>query len=75
MPFVPKNKQKTAERGYGGSHQAVREKLLKLYPVCQLCDNAFSEHLHHVNHNAKDRRPVNLLMVCRRCHGDLHADR
>lgn len=72
MPHIPKNKKTTTQRGYGSEHQIIRAELLRLFPICQLCNDAFSEHMHHINHKPHDRRRSNLLMCCKGCHMQLH---
>jgi 5-methylcytosine-specific restriction endonuclease McrA len=69
----PKKRSKTADRGYGGAHQRLRKLVLEANPICQVCGNAFSEHMHHVDHNTFNTDPANLQAVCVRCHKRLHS--
>lgn len=42
--------------------------------VCELCQEARAEHLHHrKSRRNKDHRIVNALHVCHHCHGQIHA--
>lgn len=66
----PTNKQ----RGYGIEHVNLRKLLKAKFPVCQLCNAAFSTDLHHLDGNPHNRKAENCLMVCEACHhGKLHG--
>jgi hypothetical protein len=46
--------------------------------VCQLCGMTRAEHgkalcVHHINHQKDDLRLINLIAVCRFCHGRMHG--
>ena len=88
MPFAPKHvpirpnytappRKATSARGYGTDHQRQRERLLGLFPICQVCGENWSTDLHHIDGNTGNRADANALMVCEGCHhGRIHgADR
>jgi len=69
----PATRPSTTARGYGVAHQRQRARLIALYPVCQRCASAWSEHLHHRDHNPHNRADSNALMLCAACHQREHA--
>jgi 5-methylcytosine-specific restriction endonuclease McrA len=68
----PKGKT-TTERGYGTEHERQREDLLRRFPLCQRCGNAWSYHLHHKDRNPFNRSPDNVEVLCVECHQAEHA--
>lgn len=63
----------TSARGYGYAHQRQRARLLKVYPVCQRCNDQWSSHLHHRDRNPFNRADANAEMLCERCHQAEHT--
>lgn len=74
-PSRPRRRLTTKERGYDNRHRQIRAVLIKQYPVCQICQDKFSAHLHHIDGNTKNIDPTNLQMVCQKCHSALHNAR
>ena len=44
--------------------------------ICEICHKAFPENklqIHHINHNEGNNLRSNLLVICDKCHDDLHS--
>lgn len=63
----------TEQRGYGTVHRKARAALLARHPVCQRCEDKFSEHMHHRDRNTFNRAASNLEALCADCHRAEHA--
>jgi hypothetical protein len=61
-------KASSTARGYDDAHRKQRSLLLDLHPICQVCNNAFSTDLHHLDGNQFNRAAGNALAVCETCH-------
>ncbi len=76
IPLVPWHKEAqrptTTERGYGAEWQKVRQLVLAGHPLCQWCQEAWSQHVHHIDHNTGNNSPTNLAALCERCHMSYH---
>ncbi len=61
-------KPSSSRRGYDAEHRRQRSRILDERPLCQVCNNAFSTDLHHVDENAFNHDEANVLAVCEVCH-------
>ncbi|QEL18539.1 hypothetical protein [Limnoglobus roseus] len=61
-------KPSSTARGYGHEHRKQRSRILDEQPLCQVCRNAFSTDLHHVDLNPHNHADGNVLAVCETCH-------
>lgn len=72
VPTKPKHATRprgtTTQRGYGHAHQKARAAILSARPVCEICDDALSTDLHHLDGNTFNRHPDNLQALCESCH-------
>lgn len=78
MPTAPKSiplggkkhrpKPPASARGYDEEHRRQRSRILDERPLCEVCNNAFSTDLHHVDENPFNRDETNVLAVCEVCH-------
>jgi 5-methylcytosine-specific restriction endonuclease McrA len=62
----------TTDRGYGWDHQKQRDRILKRFPICQRCGEAWSRFLHHVDRNPMNRDDSNVEALCKDCHDAEH---
>lgn len=46
-PFDPVERPKKPKPQYDEQHRQLRKQLLALYPICQVCNNAWAEQAHH----------------------------
>ena len=67
---LPKSQRRASStaRGYDHEHRKQRSRILDLHPLCQLCNDAFSTDLHHIDENPRNRDDANVLAVCEVCH-------
>lgn len=63
---------KTAERGYDRRHVKLRAMLLRLFPICQTCQAAFSQHAHHLRYPAETLNDY--ASLCEACHQKHHIE-
>jgi 5-methylcytosine-specific restriction protein A len=61
----------------------LRKEMLMQHPICQICQKALAEHVHHIdsfmNYTGQTRIDVaynsdNLQCVCAECHNQLHNE-
>ena len=43
--------------------------------ICQQCGAINSRHVHHINYDKKDCRPLNLITLCHACNNKVNKDR
>jgi 5-methylcytosine-specific restriction endonuclease McrA len=63
-----RRKASSNRRGYDAEHRRQRSRILDEHPLCQICGNAFSTDLHHVDENSFNHAEANVLAVCEVCH-------
>ena len=71
-PPARRERGSTTARGYGWDWQKVSMRYRKRHPVCEDCERAWSEEVHHKQKQRihKDVRlsDDNLLALCKSCH-------
>lgn len=67
---------------YGNSQfLKARKLIIERDGVCQICENTNANSVHHIDWNAFNNELINLVLLCRSCHGrfkhfeDFHAAR
>lgn len=69
-PLVPKRKfikpKPLHPRDYGPRHVKLRKQLLNKFPICQICNDAFSTEAHHLRYPSQTIEDY--LAVCVKCH-------
>jgi hypothetical protein len=78
MPKKPKlvdrpKKPSVPRPQYGQRHRDLRKIVLAQHPICQQCNNAFSQEAHHLRYPALS--PDDYLAVCIKCHHEIEREK
>lgn len=46
----------------------------KIKNSCSICGSPQETHKHHLDWNNKNNNPINIVIVCKRCHVELHKN-
>jgi 5-methylcytosine-specific restriction endonuclease McrA len=64
------------ERGYVTAWDTLRQRLIAVHPLCQICNANPSKLVHHWNevrtHPELRLAPSNLVVTCASCHQKIH---
>jgi len=68
----------SAQRGYGATWRKIRNRKLKIDPLCEECYTDRIEAailVHHIDENSRNNTPENLKSLCNQCHEKIHGNR
>lgn len=66
---------KTSMRRRPSSKHSLRRQVLQRDPACQDCQSVARPQVHHVDGNAANNDPANLVRLCQWCHAQRHQAR
>ena len=75
FPRIPPTKQnkKPSVNHYGEKHKRLRLLRIKKYPICELCNDSFSEEAHHLRYG-NDLTIADYRALCIKCHHIVHQN-
>ena len=69
---LPHVKKQVSERSFKHGRWSLPQKYKKSHPICEICGNAETKEIHHIDLDIHNNDESNLLATCIKCHHEIH---